>query len=206
MHGLGRLGVSNAIWDKAGPLGAGEWERIRMHPYLTERILCQSPALAPLGAIAVQHRERLDGSGYPRGLRGSAITHPGPHPGRGRRLPARCASPDRTATALAADEAAAELRTDAARAGSTPTRSRRCSVPPATVRRAGASGPPGSRPRDRGAAPRGPGLSSKEIADALVISPKTVRNHIEHIYAKIGAGNRVAASLFAVQNGLLPAE
>jgi HD-GYP domain-containing protein (c-di-GMP phosphodiesterase class II) len=72
--GLGRLGVSNAIWDKRGPLGAGEWERVRMHPYLTERMLHQSPALAPLGAIAVQHRERLDGSGYPRGLAGGTIS------------------------------------------------------------------------------------------------------------------------------------
>ena len=71
---LGRLGVSNAIWDKRGALGAGEWERVRMHPYLTERMLHQSPALAPLGAIAVQHRERLDGSGYPRGLSGGAIS------------------------------------------------------------------------------------------------------------------------------------
>ena len=54
VHGLGRLGVSNAIWDKRGPLGAGEWERVRMHPYLTERMLHQSAALAPLGAVAVQ--------------------------------------------------------------------------------------------------------------------------------------------------------
>jgi HD-GYP domain-containing protein (c-di-GMP phosphodiesterase class II) len=68
VHDLGRLGVSNSIWDKRGPLGAGEWERVRIHPYLTERMLHQSEALAPLGAIAVQHRERLDGSGYPRGL------------------------------------------------------------------------------------------------------------------------------------------
>ena len=76
VHGLGRLGVSNAIWDKRGPLGAGEWERVRMQPYLTERMLHQSPSLAPLGAIAVQHRERLDGSGYPRGLSGGAISAP----------------------------------------------------------------------------------------------------------------------------------
>src|SRR5262249_49149024 len=61
-HDLGRLGVSNTIWDKHGPLGAGEWERVRLQPYLTERMLDQSPALAPLAAIAVQHRERLDGS------------------------------------------------------------------------------------------------------------------------------------------------
>ena len=76
VHGLGRLGISNAIWDKRGPLGAGEWERVRMQPYLTERMLHQSEALAPLGAIAVQHRERLDGSGYPRGLAGAAISRP----------------------------------------------------------------------------------------------------------------------------------
>src|SRR5262249_11295551 len=58
VHDLGRLGISNAIWDKRGPLGAGEWERLRLHPYLTERMLRQSEALAPLAAIAVQHRER----------------------------------------------------------------------------------------------------------------------------------------------------
>ena len=52
VHGLGRLGVSNSIWDKPGPLGAGEWERVRIHPYLTERMLHQSGSLAPLGAIA----------------------------------------------------------------------------------------------------------------------------------------------------------
>jgi len=74
LHGLGRLGVSNSIWEKAAPLGAGEWERVRMHPYLTERMLRQSDALAPLGAIAVQLRERMDGSGYPHGLSGSAIS------------------------------------------------------------------------------------------------------------------------------------
>ena len=76
VHGLGRLGISNAIWDKPTALGAGEWERLRLHPYLTERMLQQSRSLAPLGAIAVQLRERLDGSGYPRGLSGSAISQP----------------------------------------------------------------------------------------------------------------------------------
>src|SRR6266699_870599 len=60
--GFGRLGISHSIWDKRGPLGPGEWERVRMHPYLTERMLGQSPSLAPLGSIAVQFRERLDGS------------------------------------------------------------------------------------------------------------------------------------------------
>jgi DNA-binding NarL/FixJ family response regulator len=50
------------------------------------------------------------------------------------------------------------------------------------------------------------GLSSKQIATRLVITPKTARNHIEHIYAKIGTSNRASAGLFAVQHGLLPDE
>ena len=97
VHGFGRLGVSNSIWDRPGPLSAGEWERVRMYPYLTERMLHQSAALAPLGEIAVQHRERLDGSGYPRGLSGGAISRPacarapltrgGPDPAKMRRSP-----------------------------------------------------------------------------------------------------------------------
>jgi DNA-binding NarL/FixJ family response regulator len=48
------------------------------------------------------------------------------------------------------------------------------------------------------------GRTNKEIARLLVISPKTVANHVEHIYAKIGATTRAAASLFAMQQGLLP--
>ena len=50
------------------------------------------------------------------------------------------------------------------------------------------------------------GLSNKEIAERLVISPKTAGNHIEHIYAKIDASSRATASLFALQHGLLPEE
>jgi DNA-binding NarL/FixJ family response regulator len=49
-------------------------------------------------------------------------------------------------------------------------------------------------------------LSNKQIAERLVISPKTVANHIEHIYAKIGVSTRTAAGLFAMQHGLLPEE
>ena len=76
MHDYGRLGTSNAIWDKRGPLGAGEWERVRLYPHVTERMLQQSEPLAVLGRLAVQVQERLDGSGYPRGLRAAAITRP----------------------------------------------------------------------------------------------------------------------------------
>src|SRR5262249_7399643 len=76
VHHFGRLGVSNSIWDKRGPLGPGEWERVRMHPYFTQRMLEQSPALAPIGTIAAEYQERLDGSGYPRRLPAASISMP----------------------------------------------------------------------------------------------------------------------------------
>ena len=109
-----------------------------MHPYLTERMLQQSPALAPLGAIAVQLRERLDGSGYPRGLRGAAISRPArvlaaadAYQAMREPRPHRAARERRRGGRGAA-------RRGAARAGSTATPSRPCSGRPATASRAGA--------------------------------------------------------------------
>ena len=74
VHDFGRLGVSNAIWDKRGPLGAGEWERVRLHP-TSRSACCTAPTRSRHWARSrVQHCERLDGSGYPRGLSGTAIS------------------------------------------------------------------------------------------------------------------------------------
>ena len=100
------------LGQAAGRWGAGEWERVRIHPYLTERMLAQSPALAPLGAIAVAHRERLDGSGYPRGLAGAAISPLGPDPRPPPTPTRRCASRARHRPERSAAEAAAELHGD----------------------------------------------------------------------------------------------
>ena len=203
VHDFGRLGVSNSIWDKPGPLGAGEWERIRMHPYITERMLHQSAALAPLGAIAVQHRERLDGSGYPRGTSGSAISQSARILGAADAYQAmREPRPHRPART--ANEAANLLR-DEARAGRLAG-----DAVEAVLEAAGHR----SRKRPEGLAGLtareievlrllARGLSTKEIADHLGMSPKTAGNHIEHIYAKIDATNRVTASLFAVEHGLM---
>jgi HD-GYP domain-containing protein (c-di-GMP phosphodiesterase class II)/DNA-binding CsgD family transcriptional regulator len=203
VHDLGRLGVSNAIWDKPGPLGTGEWERVRLHPYLTERMLHQSEALAPLAAIAVQHRERLDGSGYPKGLTGGAITRPARILGavdayQSMREPRPHRPP------LSAEQAAAELQADV-RAGKLDAE--------AVTAVLAAAGHAVGRRREwpAGLTTReidvlrlvARGLSSKQIAAELVITPKTARNHIEHIYTKIDASSRVAASLFATEHGLL---
>jgi HD-GYP domain-containing protein (c-di-GMP phosphodiesterase class II) len=206
VHGLGRLGISNSIWDKRGPLGAGEWERVRIHPYLTERMLCQSQALAPLGAIAVQHRELLDGSGYPRGLSGPAITRPARILGAADAYQAmREPRPHRPPRS--ADEAAAALRADV-KAGRRDAEAVEAVLGAAGHRVARRrEGPGGLTPREVEVLRLlALGLSNKETARRLVISPKTVANHVEHIYAKIGASTRATASLFAMQHGLLPEE
>ena len=203
VHDLGRLGVSNAVWDKRGALTRSELERVRLHPYLSERMLAFSPALAPLGAIAVQHHERLDGSGYPRGVSGDAITPMGrilaaadcyhamtemrPH------RPAR--SPEEAAAEVRAEVAAGRLDGEAV---------------DAVLRAAG------HRVRRQREWPAGltsrevevlrllaRGFSNKEIAEQLTITPKTAGSHIEHIYMKIDASNRAQASLFAMRHGLM---
>ncbi|MGH3715104.1 MAG: HD-GYP domain-containing protein, partial [Micromonosporaceae bacterium] len=68
VHDIGRVAVSPRVWQKPGPLSAAEWEQVRLHPYHGERILCRSALLAGLARIATCHHERLDGSGYHRGL------------------------------------------------------------------------------------------------------------------------------------------
>jgi len=201
-HDLGRLGVSNAIWDKPGPLGAGERERVRLQPYLTERMLRQSPVLAPLAVVAVEHRERLDGSGYPRGVSGAAISRHARILGaadayRAMREPRPYRGP------FSAEQAAAELRAEA-RAG------RLDAEAVDAVLAAAGHRVPRRREWAAGLTARevdvlrllARGLSNKDIARRLVLSPKTVGNHVEHVYAKIGVSSRAAASLFAVRHGL----
>src|SRR5215475_6517903 len=74
MHDLGRLGVPNSIWDRPGPLGKSDVERVRLHPYLTDRMLARVSALDRCREVASRHHERLDGSGYPRGLTAATLT------------------------------------------------------------------------------------------------------------------------------------
>ncbi|HJQ48107.1 MAG TPA: HD domain-containing phosphohydrolase [Amycolatopsis sp.] len=203
VHGWGRLGVSNSIWDKPGDLGAGELERVRLYPHFTERMLRQSATLAPIGAVAVQCHERLDGSGYPRQLSGTAISL------HGRIIAAaqayRTKIEDRPhRSALRPPEAAGFLRAEVT-AGRLDPRAVEAVLDVAGHRVSHTvNGPARLTQREIDVLRLlARGLRSREIATRLVISPKTVRNHIEHIYTKIDATNRASASLFAVRHGLL---
>ena len=203
IHDLGRLGVSAKIWDKQGELSATERDRVRLHPHLTDRMLSRIAALSEARSIAGRHHERLDGSGYPHGLTAAgltpsdrllaaadvyhAMTEPRPH---------RPAFDDTTA----ADELRAEVRTGLLDGAAVS----------AVLRAAG------HRVAVRGAWPDGltarevdvlgllaRGRSNREIAGRLVLAPKTVSNHVEHIYAKLGVSSRAAATLYATRHGLL---
>jgi HD-GYP domain-containing protein (c-di-GMP phosphodiesterase class II) len=202
VHDLGRLGVPNTIWDKQGELTEAEVERVRMHPYLTERMLAFSPALAPLGSIAVQHHERMDGSGYPRGLDGSALSPSG-------RILAAADSyrtwlePRPHRSAGTASEVTERLRGE--------VRAARLDAEAVdAVLRAAGERVPIRKDRPLQLTTRevqvlqlvAAGFSNREIADELVISRKTVGNHVEHIYSKIGVSNRAMACLFASRHGL----
>jgi HD-GYP domain-containing protein (c-di-GMP phosphodiesterase class II) len=203
LHDVGLHGVPATILDKPGPLTATESERMRMHAYYTERVLARPAALARLGAIATLTHERLDGSGYHRGLSGAAL------PATARILAAACsyramteARPYRPAlTAVQARNALhGEVRAgrfsgpavDAVLAAAGDGRPRR------------STGPAGLTPREvevlvliaRGA-------STRQVARELQITAKTAGTHIERIYAKTGASTRSTATLFALQHGLL---
>ena len=74
LHDLGKLGVSSRVLDKPGALTDRERREIERHPELTGHILSEVPSFADLSAIAVAHHERLDGSGYHRGLTADALS------------------------------------------------------------------------------------------------------------------------------------
>ena len=203
VHDLGRMSVPNGIWDKPGPLTDGEWERVRLHPYYTERILERCPALKPLATCAAMHHERLDGSGYHRGSHRAEISHDA------RILAAADAyqamtqprafrqalSHPRAAERLEAEVRAGRMDADAVHsvltaAGHQPHRT--------------AGWPSGLSDREvevlrlicRGS-------SKKQVALLLQISPSTADHHVRHIYDKIGVTTRAGATLFAVEKDLL---
>ncbi|MFF2555935.1 HD domain-containing phosphohydrolase [Nocardia sp. NPDC058058] len=203
LHDIGRAGVSSAVWDRPGALGPGDWERVRLHSYWTDRILRRCPSLADLAEIAAGHHERLDGSGYHRGVRVhdlspsarllaaadvfAAMTEERPH------RPAH--KPSEAAAHLSAEAAAGRLDRDACAAV----------VEAAGLRPARTEYPCGLTEREvdvlRLAAR---GLSNRQIAAELVLSERTVGHHLAHIYDKTGRRTRAGAAVFAMEHALLP--
>jgi len=198
VHDLGRVAVPAGVWERPGPLRAEDWELVRLHPYHAGRILARSPLLAPLGQVACRHHERLDGSGYPAGVRTSeldgaacllaaadvlhALGEPRPH-----RPALDPPHASRIMSGLPLDRDAVRAVLDAAGA------------PPAAL-------PP--LPADlterelevlRGLVA---GRTKRAIAAELVISQSTVHTHTVHIYAKCGVSTRAALAMFAMRHGL----
>jgi HD-GYP domain-containing protein (c-di-GMP phosphodiesterase class II) len=205
-HDLGRISVPNAIWEKPGPLGLADWERVRLHAHFTERAFAHCPALVELGRLAGAHHERVDGSGYHRGTEGAA-QH------RAARILAaadcyaamREERPYRPALEPAA--AQAELEREVAEG--------RLDGPAVDAVLAAAGHQVTKRPRER---PGGLtqrelevllslvlGNSNQSIADNLGISVKTVGNHVQRVYEKAGVRSRAAATVWAFEHDLVHA-
>jgi HD-GYP domain-containing protein (c-di-GMP phosphodiesterase class II) len=203
-HDLGRVGVSNGIWEKPGPLGFGEWERVRLHAHYTERAFAQSPGLAPIGRLAGSHHERLDGSGYHRGTRGPDL--------------------DKTARILAAADCYVAMREarpyrpalDEAETETALLReAQEGRLDPDAVDAvlAAAGHRVAKHPRElpAGLTPRElevllalvSGASNQAIGDGLGISAKTVGHHVQHVYEKAGVRSRAAATLWAFEQDLV---
>lgn len=203
LHDLGRSGVPNTIWDKPGPLTAVERERVELHSYYTDRMLRRVPALAAAGRIAALAHERLDGSGYHRGLPATAVPATARILAAADTYHAMCEPrPHRPAHDPAA--AASTLRAQARAGALDPVAVDAVLAAAGHRARRPAGGPAGLTGREvevlvllaRAA-------STRQIARLLGITPKTVDTHIERIYTKVGARNRPAAALFAMQHGLL---
>ena len=76
LHDIGKLGVSNRILDKPGALTHSDWQIVRRHPLWSMEILSRVRAFEAIARIAAAHHERLDGSGYHRGLWADQLDQP----------------------------------------------------------------------------------------------------------------------------------
>jgi HD-GYP domain-containing protein (c-di-GMP phosphodiesterase class II) len=203
VHRIGVIGVSTGIWDKRTPLTASEWERVHTVPYLTERVLSRQPRLVGIATIAAMSQERMDGSGYPRGLTGNAI------PPAARLLAAAAlyqalseARPHRDALPPAERKATVLAEVSAGRLDAAAVTAVLSATGHVVNRRA---------PLIAGLTAREAevlallvrGRSNKQIAEQRSISPSTAGSHVEHIYTKIGVSTRGAAAMFAMRHGLI---
>ena len=197
VHDLGRTAVSNAVWDKPGPLTDSEWERVRLHPYYTERMLARCEVFADPAGLGSHHHERQDGSGYHRGVSAGLLP-----------MPARLLAAADAYQAMTEARAHRPARTPAGAAAA--LRADAGLDPEAVEAVLGAAGHRVERRRPGELTERelevlaqvAAGLTSKQIAAALGLSRRTVDHHIAHIYDKTGVTTRGGAVLWAVEHGV----
>ncbi len=201
---VGAVGVPAEVWGSHDPTGAEVAEQVRLHPYLSERILNRCTGLTSVALLAGAHHERLDGSGYHRGSTGPQLSIPA-------RLLAAAdlwASLDEqrsSRSALTPAQARTAIRAEA-RAGRVDA-----AAVEAVLAAAGQGGDRARSARPAGLSDReievlrlvARGSSNRDVAAYLSISAKTVGRHVENIYAKAGVRSRAAAALFAMEHRLL---
>lgn len=204
LHDVGRVAVSNRVWEKRGSLSGPEWEQVRLHAYHSERILAGSDRLTVLVPTVGMHHERLDHSGYHRGCAGSEISLSArilaaadAYQAMTQRRPHREAlAPEHARERVLEEAGRGALDADAvaavlAAAGHGDV----------VVRR---KAPAGLTDREcQVLALVARGCSNAEIARGLVISRRTAEHHVQHIYTKLGVSSRAAAALFAMEHDLL---
>lgn len=208
VHDLGMVSVPNRVWIKRGPLNPAEWERVRLHAYHSERMLGHAGPLRASASIAGLHHERLDGSGYHRGLTAKAL----PFTARLLAVAEVYASMGEERAwrpALEPSEATRQLRAEVA-AGRLDSRAVDAVLlaagQPRPLGRSGRTWPAGLTDREVDvlrAITRG--LANKEIASELSISQATVHTHVINLYGKIGLNTRAGATLFASEHDLVDA-
>jgi HD-GYP domain-containing protein (c-di-GMP phosphodiesterase class II) len=202
LHDLGHASIQNGIWEKAGALNVIERERVEQHPYQSERILARSPILSGLAKIVGMHHERLDGSGYHRGVRGAELDRVA------RVLQAaevhQALREERAHRAARAEKEAADALAAEAKAGRLDANAVAALLGSESVRRDAKPEPPSglSQREAEVLVLLARGMTNKQIGKKLFISPRTVGHHVAHIYDKTGVRTRAAAALFAVQHEL----
>jgi HD-GYP domain-containing protein (c-di-GMP phosphodiesterase class II) len=206
-HDLGLVAVPSFVLDKPpSKLTRAEFEQVRLHPYHGERILSNVPALRNSAELVGAHHERLDGQGYHRGLTDRQIPLGAQIIAASDRFdelchdaPGRAGLPLDNALKVMDKEVGTVLSGDVFQALRDELGLEQRPAPPA--RREWPAGLTHREVEVIQLAARG--LSRREMAQRLYLSESTVRTHLEHIYAKIGVSSRAAATLYAVEHGLL---
>lgn len=200
LHDIGKNAIANGIWDKREPLSRFEQSQALSATRHTEQVLRMSPIFDPICEVACSVNERRDGSGSHRGM---VLPDGGASFLAVANLFDEWTNDAPTQPAISEDEAAEGLLRQV-HGGLLPHQETRIVLDCVGQRkRAAKVWPSGMTQREAEVLRElARGKTNKEIAQILNVSPKTVDNHLQNLYPKIGAESRTAAALYAMQNGL----